>query len=138
MPAQLRIIDRILIPALLRDDILHLPHQRPTRVRDRPTRRLEPILRFRHELRFDATGGDELGRAGGDVVRSHDQLLGTVAVADDAVGRLDQHVGRAGDGFGGADQAFGPSVVFLVEGGARGAAAPVFDDLLLGCGGGAD
>lgn len=133
VPAELGIVDDlVLVGVAPRDNVLYLPNEAPARRRHGLARRLEVLLRLAHQRRLDARRGNELRRAGSDVVGRHDELLGRVAPADDAVGRLDKHVGRVGDRLGGGDEAFGPAVVLLVEGRTRhGAAPPLFDNLLL-------
>ena len=137
MIAQLRIIDNfILIAVTLRNDALHLFHQRLARGGHRLTRRFQSLLRLARKGRFHAAGSDKLRRASGDIVALDDELLGRVAAADDAVGRFDEHVGGGSHGLGGADEALGPAVVLLVEGRA-GRSAPAFThDFLLRFGGG--
>ena len=139
MPAQSRIIDILpLLPIPLLDNLLHLPDQAPTSLADGLTRLLEPILSLAPKVRLDPRRGDQLRRAGRNVVTRDDELLGGIPPADDPIGGLDEGVCGGGDGFGGADETFGPAVVFLVKGRARGGAAAFLDDFLLGGGGGFD
>ena len=132
MVAQLRIIHHVaLIPVPLRDDVLHLSDECLACARDSLAGRLEPLLCLAHERGLHAACRHELSRAGSDVVAGDDELLGGVAAADDAVGSLDEHVSRGGHCFGGADEAFCPAVVLLIEGGAGGGAAAFTHNLLL-------
>jgi hypothetical protein len=140
VPAELRIIHilaLIAIPAL--DNRLHLLNQPATSARNSLASILELLLRLAHKARLNPRSRNKLRSRCGDVVGSDDQLLRAVAAGDDAVGRLDQHVGGNGDGFGGGNEAFGPAVVFLLElRRAHAAAAALLHDFGLRGGGGFD
>ncbi|KAK0753541.1 hypothetical protein B0T18DRAFT_17360 [Schizothecium vesticola] len=129
--AEFRVVDVFVARVAVLDHALHLAHQRAARRADRLAGRLEVLLALAHEARLDAAGRHELRRRRRHVVGRHDQLLGAVAVGQDAVGRLDERVGRRGDGLGGRDETLGPAVVLLVKGRLGGRAAPSLHNLLL-------
>ena len=126
------------VSILLRNHVLDLPHQTPACLADRLAGFLESVLRAASKMSFDPARCYKLGRGGGDLVAGNDELLRTVPAADDAVRCLDQSVGRGSDGFGGADQPFGPPIVLLVKGSPRGRPTAVLDDFLLRCSGSLD